>query len=55
MSIWAQMSIIIIVVACPDQGVGNDPEALGLAFHQPRFCKFLSVKLTSLQTAGNTG
>ena len=24
----------IIVVACPDRGVGNDPEALGLAFHQ---------------------
>ena len=24
----------IIVVPCLDQGAGNDPEALGLAFHQ---------------------
>ena len=25
----------MIVIACPDQGTGNDPEALGLAFlHQ---------------------
>ena len=24
----------VIVVACPDQGAGNDPEVLGLAFHQ---------------------
>ena len=23
----------MIVIACPDQGAGNDPEALGLAFH----------------------
>ena len=23
----------IIFVACPDQGKGTDPEALGLAFH----------------------
>ena len=26
--------IIIIVVACPDPGAGNDPEALGLALYQ---------------------
>ena len=26
--------IILVVVACPDRGAGNDPEALGLAFHQ---------------------
>ena len=24
----------IIVLACPGWGAGNDPEALGLAFHQ---------------------
>ena len=24
----------IVVVACPDWGAGNDPEALGLAIHQ---------------------
>ena len=23
----------VIVIACPDQGAGTDPEALGLAFH----------------------
>ena len=23
----------MIVIACPDEGVGTDPEALGLAFH----------------------
>ena len=23
-----------MVVACPERGAGNDPEALGLAFHQ---------------------
>ena len=23
----------MIVVACPDQGEGTDPDALGLAFH----------------------
>ena len=23
-----------LAVACPDQGTGNDPEALGVAFHQ---------------------
>ena len=26
--------LILIVVACPDRGAGNDREALGLAFHQ---------------------
>ena len=23
-----------IVIACPDRGAGNDPEVLGLGFHQ---------------------
>ena len=32
MSKWAKK--IIIVVACPDRGAGNDPEPLMLAFHQ---------------------
>ena len=26
--------LYVTVVACPHQGIGNDPEALGLAFHQ---------------------
>ena len=38
----------IIVVPCPDRGAGNDPEGLGLAFHQ-QGPKFMLV-VTLLQT-----
>ena len=40
----------MIVIACPDQGAGTDPEALGLAFHHqgPTFIFMHTVKL--LQT-----
>ena len=41
----------IIAVVCPDRGVDNDPEALGLALH-PRFPV---GQLTSLHTVGNMG
>ena len=39
----------IIIVACPDQGTGNDPEALGLLHHLgPTLVNTLIVNL--LQT-----
>ena len=42
----------MIVIACPDQGAGNDPEALGLAFyHQgPTFIMHI-VKLLKARAA----
>ena len=40
----------VIVVACPDRGAGNDPETLGLPFHQqgPTFINTYCQAATNL-------
>ena len=43
----------IIVVVCPDRGAGNDPEAVGLNFHQcPTFINAYCQAATSLVDRG---
>ena len=57
MSILAKNSII--VVACPDRGAGNDPEALGLACPPKALHSLMQVvKLLQtwlIETEGNMG
>ena len=47
---WVIEQKYIVVAACRDRGAGNDPEALGLAFHQgPTFIN-ATVKLLQAET-----